>query len=141
MPTNNWNKKTRLFLEELGYVTEKLEHWCAFSNRRKDFMGFGDVMAINPKSKFKRILTVQNTSRTNVTSRVHKITDMLTKEGETNLIREKAIQWLKAGAGILIIGFDDDKLKNRAGRFIEIYLDKKELKYRELTSQLGVKNA
>jgi len=47
-------------LKEEGWTVYRAEHWCAFSKRRKDAFGFGDLLAIKPS--FRGVLFVQTTT-------------------------------------------------------------------------------
>jgi hypothetical protein len=74
--------KSKKLLEERGYIVERVEYWNHFVNRRIDFLGVADLVALNGQE----ILLVQVTSSANASSHRKKI-----------LQSEKLKLWLKAG--------------------------------------------
>jgi hypothetical protein len=52
-----------------GYVVWKTEHWCSFSRKRKDLLGFIDVLAFNDDI----MIGVQDTTWGQVSARKKKI--------------------------------------------------------------------
>ena len=52
-----------------GFTVEKVEYWCGFSRRRKDFLGVIDVIAFDDST----IVGVQDTSYSNISARKKKI--------------------------------------------------------------------
>jgi hypothetical protein len=118
----NFNKKAKTFMDRLGYVTEIVEHYNAFSRRKNDFCGFADAISFNPDSH--NILAIQITSISNISTRWNKITKPILKEkGDEyiNPVPAKAKAWLKAGGGIWILGFDS---KSKAIKIRKIDYDK-----------------
>jgi len=123
---SNFNTRAKRYLESLGYVTEMVEHYNAFSGRKNDFCGFADAISLNPDADKACILAVQITSKSNVAARFGKITKPFVKDRETgeevfNPVPAKAKLWLRAGGGLWIIGFDADKAKQ--GKVREVSLD------------------
>lgn len=49
-------------------VVEVVERWIPGANIRRDFLGIGDVLAVNPDS----LLLIQATSDANMAARIHK---------------------------------------------------------------------
>lgn len=62
-------KRTMDYYRDQGYAVEKTERWCSFSNRRKDFLGFIDVMVWKGPQWF----GIQDTSTGNMGARRKKI--------------------------------------------------------------------
>jgi hypothetical protein len=118
----NFNKAAKSFLHNLGYVTEIVEHYNAFSGRKNDFCGFADAIALNPDVLSERILAVQITSINNISSRFNKITQDTVTDGEEkpNPVPDKARLWLRSGGGIWIIGFDSKEKTKVKVRRIEL---------------------
>ena len=121
------------FMEEKGFYGQVVEHFCTFTNRRKDFLGFADAIFLNPSAKEKTIF-VQLTSRSNISSRWHKISDVevknkKTEEFEHNKVRDNAKLALSCGNPIWIIGWDSDKMGDRKGKIRKIFLEKDELQF------------
>lgn len=86
-------KTTQLSLAELRGdwdTVEVVEHWCPFSRRRKDLLGFADIMCVGPGA-----MLVQVTSRGNMAARLAKMRQMHTP-----------IEWLESGGAIEIHGWD-----------------------------------
>ena len=67
----NLNQLTRKRLEEDGYLVENVEKYNAFTKKKNDLWGFIDFLAIKKNT----ILAVQVTSKGNMSSRRHKMTD------------------------------------------------------------------
>lgn len=93
-PTQNSLKNLR----GRGYLVAITEYWGAFDHRRHDLFGFGDLLAVCKDE----VLMVQCTSDSNVSARVHKITN----SELVGAIRE-------AGIRIEVHGWK----KNKAGRW------------------------
>lgn len=68
--------KSRLWLADLGYLVETVEHWNAFTRRKADLWGFCDLLAISRAE----IIAVQVTSKHNRASHVRKIAENLKAE-------------------------------------------------------------
>lgn len=60
------------YLRKLGYHAEVTEHWNSFTHKRKDLLGFGDIIAFNEKET----LLIQATSRGNMNARLNKIVEL-----------------------------------------------------------------
>jgi len=136
----NFNKKAKIFLASLGYVTEIVEHYNAFSGRKHDFGGFADAICLNPDATKNKIKAVQITSKSNLSTRFNKITkptikDTETKEDIPNPIPDKVKIWLKSGGGIWILGFD---AKDKTGKIREVFLDGDEFNFKDYN--IGDKN-
>jgi hypothetical protein len=123
----NFNKRAKTFLASLGYVTEIVENYNAFSGRKHDFGGYADAICLNPSADTTKdkIKAVQITSKSNISSRFNKITKSVIKSTETkedvpNPIPDKVKIWLKSGGGIWILGFD---AKDKTGKIREVFLD------------------
>lgn len=50
--------RTMKLYRDLGYKVWKVEYWCSFSRKRKDFLGIIDVLAFNKQE----IIGVQDTT-------------------------------------------------------------------------------
>ena len=61
--------RTMAIYRKLGYTVEKVEYWCGFSRKRKDFLGIIDVIAFNDSI----IIGVQDTTWGQVSVRRKKI--------------------------------------------------------------------
>ena len=70
-------------LRENGWTPWRVEHWNAFSRRRVDLYGFGDLIAYHPTAG---ISIIQTTSGSNAGARYAKI-----------VASEHALGWLEAG--------------------------------------------
>lgn len=121
---SNFNKRTKAYMASLGYVTEMVEHYNAFSGRKNDFCGFADAICLNPDVKKDKILCVQITSKNNLSARFKKITEPVVKDDKTkeyklNPVPDKAKLWLKSGGGIWILTFDS---KTASGKLREVFL-------------------
>ena len=64
------DKLTRKYLEKQGYIVAKCESYNAFIKRKKDLFGFLDYLAIHPIEK--RLLAIQTTSKSNLSTRIKK---------------------------------------------------------------------
>lgn len=120
----NFNKRSKAYLATLGYVTEMVEHYNAFSGRKHDFCGFSDAICLNPDVTTDKIVCVQITSKNNLSARFKKITEPIikdekTKEYKLNPVPDKAKLWLKAGGGIWVLTFD---AKSTAGKLRKVFL-------------------
>jgi hypothetical protein len=86
-------------------------------------MGFIDMLALNGDRDAK-VTAIQSTSRSCVSARYNKITNKTCKNKDgveaENKIRNAAIEWIRCGGIIIIIGFENDKTKCKRGRCIEV---------------------
>ncbi len=64
-------QRTMEWLRAQGYTVDKVEHRVPKSLVTRDFMGFADVLAINPR--FKGVLAVQATTGAHLAERVAKV--------------------------------------------------------------------
>jgi hypothetical protein len=71
MAAVNHNARVLKALRDTGYHAEVTERWDGFSRRRHDLFGFIDVLAVGHHGT----LAIQVTSRANMASRRHKITE------------------------------------------------------------------
>jgi hypothetical protein len=78
------------YLRNAGFSADVVEHWNPFAHIRKDLFGFADILAIRPGE----ILAVQTTTDSNVSARLHKISE----EPRSGL-------WLQAGGKIVVHGW------------------------------------
>jgi hypothetical protein len=84
-------------LRECGYVCEIVERWIPRLNRRKDFLGIGDVLGIRPGLP---LLLIQCTSAGNTSSRISKA------------LRSPGLRiWLRTGCEFRVWGWAGPKLK------------------------------
>lgn len=121
-------------MSELGYTTTIVETYNAFSGKKLDFMNFADAIALNPSANRHKTLAIQITSRSCVSTRFRKMTDVAVLDKKTgnvvpNKIRDNVILWLQCQNGIWIIGWDTSSLKDKRCRVREVLLDE----YGELT--------
>jgi len=121
----NYNKRLKDYMDSLGYVTETVERYNAFSGRKNDLSGFIDAICLNPDADKNKVICAQVTSRSNLSARFNKITKGIIKNAEThedeyNPIPAKAKIWLRSGAGIWIVGFDS---ASKTGKVREVFLD------------------
>jgi len=78
-----------------GYTVWKTEYWCSFSRKRKDLLGFIDVLAFDENE----IIGIQDTSVGNMKARIKKILasplawDWLQDESRTIIV----LGWEKVG--------------------------------------------
>lgn len=77
-------------LRKEGYFVWHCETWCAFSRKKKDLLGFADLLAI----KESEMVAVQTTSRGNMSARRKKI-----------LSRESYPHWKAAKGKVLLHGW------------------------------------
>lgn len=84
---------TAAYLKEHGWIADKTEQVVPYRFIKKDLFGFGDFLAFKPDLIGSVI--VQATSRHNVQARVKKILSIKISQ-----------QWLKAGNGIVVFGWD-----------------------------------
>ena len=88
---------TMKLFRKFNYTVWKTEHWCSFSRKRKDLLGFIDVIAFDEVE----IIGVQDTSKGNVGARIKKI-----------LASPLAWDWLQQeNRAIIVVGWH--KVKNR----------------------------
>lgn len=88
---------TMKLFRKFGYTVWKTEYWCSFSRKRKDLLGFIDVIAFDEGE----IIGVQDTSVGNMRARVKKI-----------LASPLAWDWLQEDSRtIIVVGWE--KVKNR----------------------------
>jgi hypothetical protein len=92
------DQRTRRYLQDKGYVVDKVEYYNAFTKRKKDCYGFGDFLAVGNG----QIVLVQSTSKSNLSARRNKIKG-----------KAEATAWLAAGGKILLIGWQ----KGKNGRY------------------------
>lgn len=59
-------------LRKAGWLVAIVEHWNAFTKRRNDLFGFGDLLAVRKDT----VILVQTTSDANVAHRVAKIREI-----------------------------------------------------------------
>ena len=72
-------QRTRKELSKQGIISQVVEYWNNFAERRIDLFGFIDILAIDSKNK--QTIGIQCTSRTNHNARKQKILDsVLAKE-------------------------------------------------------------
>ena len=90
-------ERTLRYLREAGYDAVNVEQWIPHTHRRRDMVGFIDIVAMNEQA----LIGVQATSASNVSARVRKIVETESK---------RARMWLRHGQ-ILVIGWK--KLKKR----------------------------
>lgn len=95
-------------MRKRGYLADVVERWLPRANVRKDLYGFIDVLCIvaDPSSELfakERVIGVQATSWSNVSSRVRKIAE----HPNVDAVR-------KAGIRLLVHGWK----KNRRGRWV-----------------------
>ena len=63
-------------LREDGWpLVQVVEHWVPGANIRRDLFGFIDILAVDGNGYGEKILAIQATSTSNISSRVHKIRD------------------------------------------------------------------
>ena len=86
---SNTQRSMKLLREE-GYFVWHCETWCAFTKRKKDLLGFADLLALRSK----RTVAVQTTSRANLSARRKKI-----------LNAESYKHWKEAGNEVLLHGW------------------------------------
>jgi hypothetical protein len=77
------------FLRKLGYTCAITEHWNSFAKIRQDLFGFIDILALADG----RVIGVQTTSYSNLSSRVNKIME----HTNTPAVRKAGIQILVHG--------------------------------------------
>ncbi len=88
---------TMKLFRKYGYKVWKTEYWCSFSRKRKDLLGFIDVIAFDEVET----IGIQDTSAGNMGARVKKI-----------LASPLAWDWLQEESRtIIVVGWK--KVKNR----------------------------
>ena len=105
--------RTMDLYRSLGYTVWKMEHWCHFSRKRKDFLGFIDVLAFDDE----KIIGIQDTTWGQTAARKKKI-----------LASPLAWDWLQCPSRVIeIVGHKaPDKAKGRhrwEHKIIEIILE------------------
>jgi hypothetical protein len=104
-------QRTLKWLRDDGYLATVTEHYNAFTHRRIDLLGFGDILAIQPGVT----LLVQCTTTSNMAARVTKI------RGEC---ADNARAWLAAGNKIQVVGWslrgERGKRKTWQAKIVEI---------------------
>jgi hypothetical protein len=138
----NFNKRAKTFWASLGYVTEIVEHYNAFSGRKNDFCGFADAICLNPNVEKNKILSVQITSKSNLSTRFNKITkptikDTETKEDKPNPVPAKAKTWLQSGGGLWILGFES---KDKTCKIREVFLNENNNEFLYKDYEIGGKD-
>ena len=68
---NNLTQRSTALLKEQGYMVATVEYYNYFTKRRHDLFGCIDILAIGNGET----LAVQVTSKSNMSSRIHKIED------------------------------------------------------------------
>jgi hypothetical protein len=124
----NYNTKLKRFMERLGYSTTMVESWNSWAGVKQDFDGYLDAISLNPDGE-PCTLGIQCTGWNNISSRWHKITNILYKDpktGETDVNPRpaKAKWWLRCGNGIWIVGFKSDSLREWEVKIRRVFLDK-----------------
>ena len=89
-------------LKDEGKLAEVVERWNAFTKQRKDFLGFIDILAVDPSTK--TTWGIQCTSTGNMNARINKICT------ECN---EYATIWINAGNSIEVIGWSKKGAKGK----------------------------
>ena len=105
--------RTMSLYRSMGYTVYKVEYWCSFSRKRKDFLGFIDVIAFNDEE----IVGCQDTTWPQTSARRRKI-----------LASPLAYDWLQcSNRRIEIIGHkkpDKEKGRHRwEHKIIEVTLE------------------
>lgn len=91
--------RTLEYLRSQGWLADKVEMWNPYSRTRKDFLGFGDVIALGENS----IIAVQSCG--SAFSAHHK------KITEDEAVAPNAVKWLECGGRLLLIGWAKRKRK------------------------------
>lgn len=81
------------YLREWGFSVHRVEYWNAFSRKRVDAYGFGDLLTA---SASEGIALIQVTTSSNMQARVSKI---------LNTRQMEAMRWLAAGGKIWVHGW------------------------------------
>ena len=100
-------------LRDDGWYAEVTEHWCHFTKRRKDLLGFADILAMK---EGETPLLVQTTTSDNMAARRTKIFES-----------ERATLALKSGFRIILHGWGKYKVK-RGGKAAVWRLREEEVK-------------
>lgn len=82
--------------KRMGLLVDVVERWLPYTKRRKDCLGFGDVLAVEPRVVGALLIQVTSDNGGNVAARVHKIRDACA---------EAAQIWLDAGNRIEVWGY------------------------------------
>ena len=98
-------QRTLNLMRKRGYTIQVVERYNIFSRKRHDLFGFIDFVAIKPGHL--GVVGIQTTSRSNLSSRVHKI---------LNECRENALLWLRTGNVIVVQGWGKKYGKNKKGK-------------------------
>lgn len=88
---------SKKYLEDKGYIVERVEYYNFFAKCKVDLLGIGDLLALNGKE----ILLVQVTSSDHLANRMK-------KAGES----EKLKLWLKAGGKFVGYGWSKKGKRN-----------------------------
>lgn len=88
-------------LRRNGYRAQSVEKWIPQAKRKMDLFGFIDIVALDPLTG--KIVGIQATSGSNVSSRVEKIL------GER---RQEAADWLRCGGLIQVWGWKKVRVKD-----------------------------
>jgi len=108
-PTD-YDAKTRAWLRSHGYLFGKVESYNIYSNRKADYLGFADIIAINDA----HTLAVQGCGL-DVSSHVHKLTE---------LRRDVVTAWLRnPNRRLIVIGWRKLKVGVKAVKFFPRVLD------------------
>jgi hypothetical protein len=94
--------RTLKLLRDEGKIAEVTEVWNCFTHKRKDFLNFVDIIALDVVNKI--TWGIQCTSTGNVNARIKKI---------CNECKENALAWLMTGNKIEVIGWSK---KGKAGK-------------------------
>lgn len=137
----SWNTKSVRYMKSLGYETEIVEHYSGFSGKKNDFGGYLDGISLNPDAE-QKIVGIQITSRSNISARTNKITNIerknsVTGDLELNPVPAKAKRWLRCGGAIWIIGWETDKERktkpeDRCGKIRKVYLRDNEFEFEDI---------
>lgn len=84
------NKLTQAILSKIGFSVYKIDYYDFFAKRSKDFLGFGDQLAMGGGWN----IVVQTTSFANFSTRVNKIVEL-----------DSANSWAFNGGSILVLGW------------------------------------
>ena len=73
-----------------GWYVERTEHWDSFARRRKDLLGFGDLLCLTTG----RAVLVQVTTKSNMSARIKKINGL-----------DTSAHWKQSGGQIVVEGW------------------------------------
>jgi len=131
----SYTTKSKELLIHMGYYAEIVESYNSFSNKRKDILSFGDLIAlsINPPAS---ILLCQSTSLSNLSARWHKVSDKEI-DGQPNPVRLKLLMWLENSGEFWIVVHENDRpvgkrKLNVRGKIRKVFLREGELMYDDI---------